>query len=51
MKWDLPPTLFAGVATPYMDTAAKGAIIGLNINTKLEDIINAILEGITFEMM
>lgn len=42
---------FAGAATPYMDTAAKGAIVGLNINTKPEDIIKAILEGITFEMM
>lgn len=42
---------FAGAATPYMDTAAKGAIIGLNINTSSEDILKAILEGITFEMM
>ncbi|NJD04754.1 MAG: hypothetical protein FIA99_19625 [Ruminiclostridium sp.] len=42
---------FAGAATPYMDTAAKGAIVGLNINTRAEDIIKAILEGITFEMM
>ncbi|MDO8685118.1 MAG: FGGY-family carbohydrate kinase, partial [Clostridiales bacterium] len=42
---------FAGAATPYMDTTAKGAIVGLNINTKAEDIIKAILEGITFEMM
>lgn len=42
---------FAGAATPYMDTEAKGAIVGLNINTKAEDIIKAILEGITFEIM
>jgi xylulokinase len=42
---------FAGAATPYMDTEAKGAIIGLNINTKAEEIIKAILEGITFEIM
>lgn len=42
---------FAGAATPYMDTAAKGAIVGMNIDTKPEDIIQAILEGITFEMM
>ena len=42
---------FAGAATPYMDINAKGAIIGLNINTKPQDIIKAILEGITFEMM
>lgn len=42
---------FAGAATPYMDTDAKGAIVGLDIGTKSEDIIKAILEGITFEMM
>jgi xylulokinase len=42
---------FAGAGTPYMDTEAKGAIVGLNINTKAEDIIKAILEGITFEIM
>lgn len=42
---------FAGAATPYMDMEAKGAIIGLSINTKAEEIIKAILEGITFEIM
>lgn len=42
---------FAGAATPYMDTKAQGAIVGLNIDTKSEDILKAILEGITFEMM
>lgn len=42
---------FAGAATPYMNTAAQGAIIGLNINTKPADIIKAIIEGLTFEIM
>jgi xylulokinase len=42
---------FAGAATPYMDTQAQGAMIGLNINTTSEDIFKAVLEGITFEMM
>ncbi|MDD2534357.1 MAG: FGGY family carbohydrate kinase [Eubacteriales bacterium] len=42
---------FAGAATPYMDHAAVGAIIGLTINTKPEDIMKGILEGITFEIM
>lgn len=42
---------FAGAATPYMDTAAQGAIVGLNINTKPEDIIKGVIEGITFEIM
>ena len=42
---------FAGAATPYMDPDAKGAIIGLDINTTKADIVKAIMEGITFEMM
>jgi xylulokinase len=42
---------FAGAATPYMDTESKGAIVGLNINTRAEEIIKAILEGITYEIM
>ena len=42
---------FAGAATPYMDTKARGAIVGLSINTKPEDIIKAFLEGITYEIM
>jgi xylulokinase len=42
---------FAGAATPYMDTRAQGAFIGLSINTRPEDIIKGILEGITFEIM
>ncbi len=42
---------FAGAATPYMDSDAKGAIVGLSIDTTGRDIIRAILEGVTFEMM
>lgn len=42
---------FAGAATPYMDNQAQGAIVGLTINTRPEDIIKGILEGITFEIM
>ncbi|MEA4889850.1 MAG: FGGY-family carbohydrate kinase [Clostridiaceae bacterium] len=42
---------FAGAATPYMDQAAQGAIVGLTINTRPADIIKAILEGLTYEMM
>lgn len=42
---------FAGAATPYMDAEARGAMVGLSINTKPEDIIKAILEGITYEIM
>jgi xylulokinase len=42
---------FAGAATPYMDLNAKGAIVGLSVYSTPRDIIKAILEGITFEMM
>lgn len=42
---------FAGAATPYMDTEAKGLLAGLTLSTSTNDIIKAILEGITFEMM
>lgn len=42
---------FAGAATPYMDTAAQGAMVGLTIDTKPADILKAIIEGITFEIM
>jgi len=42
---------FAGAATPYMDAGAKGAILGLSIETRPGDIIKGILEGITFEIM
>jgi xylulokinase len=41
---------FAGAGTPYMDTSAKGAIIGLSFNNKAPEIYRAILEGITYEM-
>ena len=33
-----------------MDNEAKGAMVGLNISTRAEDIIKAILEGITCEI-
>ncbi len=41
---------FAGAGTPYMDTNAVGGIVGLNMQTKSEEIYRAILEGVTFEM-
>lgn len=42
---------FAGAATPHMDPTALGAIVGLTINTGKPELIKAILEGITYEMM
>jgi len=41
---------FAGTGTPHMDTGAKGAIIGLTLETKREDIYLAFLEGIAFDI-
>jgi xylulokinase len=42
---------FAGAATPYMDNDSRGALIGLTTRTSTRDILKAILEGITFEIM
>ena len=41
---------FAGAATPYMDTEAKGMMVGLTTETRSEDIYKALMEGVTFEM-
>jgi xylulokinase len=41
---------FTATGTPYFDTSAKGAIIGLEMTTKKEEIIKALLEGVAFEM-
>ncbi len=42
---------FVGSGTPYLDPLSRGAIIGLNLSTNLGDILAAILEGTTFELM
>ena len=41
---------FAGSATPYQDSNAKGAIIGLTLGTTDKDIHLSILEGTSYEM-
>lgn len=41
---------FAGAATPYMDTSATGAILGLTLETKASDIYQALMEAVAFEM-
>ncbi|MCR5748550.1 MAG: carbohydrate kinase [Lachnospiraceae bacterium] len=41
---------FAGAATPYMDTGAKGAILGLTTASSVSQIYRACMEGITYEM-
>ncbi len=41
---------FAGAATPYMDSQATGAILGLTLATTPEDIYRGLMEGVTYEM-
>jgi xylulokinase len=40
---------FAGAATPYMDSAATGAIVGLTLEHGFRDIYRALLEGVAYE--
>ncbi len=42
---------FAGAATPYMDTASKGAVIGLDMGSTVSDIYRACMEGVAYEML
>jgi xylulokinase len=41
---------FSATGTPYFDTRAKGAIIGLQHTTTKGEITKALLEGVAFEM-
>ncbi len=41
---------FAGAATPYMDTGAKGAILGLTTASTLAEIYRGCMEGVAYEM-
>jgi xylulokinase len=41
---------FSATGTPYFDTLAKGAIIGLQLTTTRGEIIKALLEGVALEM-
>jgi len=52
---ELPTSLyvlpyFSATGTPYFDTYAKGAIIGLQHTTSRGEIIKALLEGVALEM-
>lgn len=42
---------FAGAATPYMDTGAKGAILGLTTDTGAPEIYRGCMEGVVYEMV
>jgi xylulokinase len=41
---------FAGSGTPTVDTASKGAILGLTFSTTKTDLAKAVLEGLTYEL-
>ena len=41
---------FTPSGTPYFDTQTKGAIIGLQLSTRRNEILKALLEGVSFEM-
>jgi xylulokinase len=41
---------FAGAATPYMDNGAKGAVLGLRIETGLPELYRGCMEGVAYEM-
>ncbi len=52
---DAPSTLlvlpyFTPTGTPYFDSDASGAILGLHLSTNREDILRGLLEGVAFEM-
>ena len=42
---------FAGAATPYMDTGAKGAVLGLTTDTGTPEIYRGCMEGVAYEMV
>jgi len=41
---------FTPSGTPYFDTTTKGAILGLQLSTHRNDILKALLEGVSYEM-
>lgn len=41
---------FVGSGTPWLDPSSKGALVGLTLETKPEDIIKAILDSVGYEL-
>jgi len=41
---------FLGTGTPWLDSEARGAIVGLTSTTSRETMMKALLEGVTFEV-
>ncbi|MBQ9544089.1 MAG: carbohydrate kinase [Clostridia bacterium] len=42
---------FAGAATPYMDSSAKAAFVGVTLETTKLDLYKALMEGTSYEML
>lgn len=42
---------FAGAATPYMDSGSKGAVLGLDASTTINQLYCACMEGVVYEML
>lgn len=51
---ELSPVLilphFVGSGTPWLDSASKGAILGLDLSTSRADIIRAIVDSVSYEI-
>ncbi|MFT3985335.1 MAG: FGGY-family carbohydrate kinase [Lachnospiraceae bacterium] len=41
---------FSGAATPYMDVDSRGAVLGLTMDTKNEELYKALMEGANYEL-
>ena len=41
---------FSGAATPWMDERSRGAVLGLTLDTRREDLYKAIMEGTNYEL-
>jgi xylulokinase len=41
---------FTVTGTPHFDTASRGAILGLTLNTSRAEVVSAVLSGVTYEM-
>jgi xylulokinase len=41
---------FTSTGTPHFDTESKGVIAGLRLSTRREEVVKAVLEGVTYEM-
>ncbi len=41
---------FTPTGTPYYDAEVSGAVLGLRLSTKREEVLRALLEGVAFEM-